>query len=159
MPDISDMSKSSEFTLGRHYSPFLQAAIALAVGVVLMIFGLILGGIGMEMSPRFPWMAAGAAIMLYAIFNSIISLFAKDPIKNWGQSFASFIGLIVGSGGLAWAFSGLSILEAGSFSWIFIVLVIGYLIFMSMVNVMKKIVEFAMREEWQHPRIRNKKRR
>ncbi|MCB0664086.1 MAG: hypothetical protein KDC24_15175 [Saprospiraceae bacterium] len=153
------MTKSPDFSLGKHYSPFLQAGVALGVGFILMIFGVMLKGAGIEMSPKFPWMAAGSAIMLFAIFNSIFSLFAQDPIKNWGQSFASFIGLMVIASLLAWAFSGLAIQDAGSFSWIFVVLAIGYLIFMSMVNVMKKIVEFAMREEWQHPRIRNKKRR
>ncbi|MEZ4930507.1 MAG: hypothetical protein R2788_00010, partial [Saprospiraceae bacterium] len=95
----------------------------------------------------------------FAIFNSIFSLFAKDPLKNWGQSFSSFIALLITTGLLAWAFSGNSIREAGSFTWIFMVLSIAYLIFMSMVNVMKQIVEFAMKEEWQHPRIRNKKRK
>jgi hypothetical protein len=153
------MANPTQFPLSKYYHPFWIAGIALGIGFVLMILGVILQGAGMEVSENFAWMAAGSAIMLFAIFNSIFSLFAKEPLKNWGQSFSSFIALLITTGLLAWAFSGNSIREAGSFTWIFMVLSIAYLIFMSMVNVMKQIVEFAMKEEWQHPRIRNKKRK
>ena len=46
--------------------------------------------------------------------------------------------------------------EAGSYRWIYIVVAIGYLVFLSLMAMLRKIVEFAQREEWNHPRIRRK---
>jgi MFS family permease len=143
----------------KSYHPVFQASIALTACLVVMVLGKFLTAAGMEFTPRFPWLAIGAFVMCYAIFNSIFSLSAKDPMKYWGQSVMSYLGLAFIGGAFAWLFSGLTLNEAGSFRWIFVVLSIGYLVFLSMVNLMKKIVEFAMREDWQHPRLRSRKRK
>ena len=71
----------------------------------------------------------------------------------------SFAVLVAGSGLVAWVLSGISLNEAGSYRWIFIVLAAVYIVFLSMMGFMKKIVEFAQKEEWNHPRIRNKQNR
>lgn len=39
-----------------------------------------------------------------------------------------------------------------TYRWIYIVVTFGFLVFLSMVNFMKKIVEFAEKEEWNQPR-------
>jgi uncharacterized membrane protein YtjA (UPF0391 family) len=70
----------------------------------------------------------------------------------------SFLLLAFTGAVLAYLFSGLAIGEAGSYQWIFIVVTICYLIFLTMVNLMKKIVDFAMKEEWNQPRIKNSRK-
>jgi hypothetical protein len=66
------------------------------------------------------------------------------------------MGLALGNGLLAWGFSSLTISEAGSYRWIYVVVTIGYLVFLSLIGVVRIIVEFAQREEWNQPRRRNR---
>jgi len=50
--------------------------------------------------------------------------------------------------------SGVAIGKAESYRWIFIVVSFGFLVFLSMINFMKKIVKFAEQEDWTQPRRR-----
>lgn len=154
------MSKTYHSIYERAFTPYLQAAV---------IFGgvLLFNGIGyllkisrlIEISERFPWMVAASFMLLYAMFNSIFSISTNNRASYWGASIYSFLGLAAASGFLAYLISGLAIKEAGSYWWIYIVVTVGYLVFVSMVGAMRNIVEFAQREEWNQPRFRQKKRR
>ena len=66
------------------------------------------------------------------------------------------MGLALTTGLFAWFVSSLSIGEAGSYKWIYFVVTIGYLVFLSMMGFMKNIVDFAQKEDWSHPRLRRK---
>lgn len=146
----------------KRFDPVLQAAITFGGVVVFIILSKIVRATGiMEVSDRFPWKTAAAFLLMFAIFNSIYSLTAKSILKYWGRSIYSFMGLAAASGLVAYWFSSLTISEAGSYRWIYVVVTFGYLVFLSMMAFMRRIVEFAQREEWHHPRIRRrgKKRR
>jgi len=106
---------------------------------------------------RWPWLTAASFLLFFALFNAIMSATSQNLMKYWGRSIYSFMGLAAGSGLLAWAFSGVPIGEAGSYKWIFFVITFGYLVFLSMIAFMKKIVEFAQKEEWTKPRLKNRK--
>ena len=80
-------------------------------------------------------------------------------MKYWGRSIYCYMGLAAVSGLFAYLTSSLSINEAGSYKWIFFVLTIGYLVFLSIMSLMRKVVEFAQKEEWHHPRIRQRKKK
>ncbi|MCB0641897.1 MAG: hypothetical protein KDC44_09670 [Phaeodactylibacter sp.] len=141
------------------YNPILQAAIIIAAALTIMILSKIVGATGLiDVAQSFPWTTAAALLFCFAIFNSIFSLSAKNVSQYWSRSISSFIGVAALNGGLAYLFSGLGIGEAGSYKWIYVVLMIGYLVFLSMMNMMKIIVEFAQKEEWNHPRIRRRKK-
>jgi drug/metabolite transporter (DMT)-like permease len=145
------------------YNPITQAAVALGA-VLLFILGaklVKLSGL-LYVPDRFPWMTAASFLLLFAMGNSIFSLSAKDMLKYWGRSIYSYLGLAAGSGVLAYFFSSMSMDEAGSYRWIYLVLTVGYLVFLGMMAFMRQIVDFAQREEWNHPRIRrgkNKRRK
>jgi len=144
--------------LYKAYNPILQAAMVFVAGFVVMLFSKILGWTGIfQTSQKFPWMTAAAFIFFFAIFNSITSLSAKNLNNYWFKSMASFAGLVICSGFLAYLFSSLSINEAGSYRWIFTVLTFGYLVFLSILGFMKRIVEFAEKEDWQAPKKRKKR--
>jgi FtsH-binding integral membrane protein len=80
-------------------------------------------------------------------------------LQYWSRSIYSFLGLALLAGGFAWLLSSLPLNEAGSYRWILIVVTVGYIIFLAMMTTMRRIVEFAQREEWNHPRIRNREQR
>ena len=55
----------------------------------------------------------------------------------------------------AWGFSGVPLNDAGSYRWIYIVVTVGFIVFLTMVNLMKIIVNYAEKEEWNEPRKRS----
>ena len=155
---MTDAQQSS--FLAKALNPIIQAALAL--GAVLVFIGVaklihLTGLLAVEQD--FPWMTAASFLLLFALFNSIFFLSSKNATRYWGRSMYSFMGLAVTSGLIAWGTSSLSISEAGSYWWIFIVVTVSYLVFLSMMNLMRKIVDFAQREEWTQPRIRNQHRK
>ncbi len=149
------METSKASFLYKAYNPFLQASLLFVAGFVVMLFSKILNWAGiLEAGPKFPWMTAAAFIFCYAIFNSITSLSAKDLNNYWLKSMGAFAVLTIASGFMAYLFSSLTLNEAGSYRWIFTVLTFGYLVFLSILGFIKRIVEFAEKEDWQRPKKR-----
>jgi len=146
------MAESSLFE--KNFDPLIQAGIALAGVLVIDVIAAVAGA-----GPRFSWLTATSFMLCFAVFNAVFSVSSKSMIKYWGRSIYAYMGLAAGAGLLAWTFSGMTIFEVGSYMWIYIVVTIGYLVFLSMVTVMRKVVEFAQREEWNKPKIRQRKRK
>jgi beta-lactamase regulating signal transducer with metallopeptidase domain len=144
-------TKSSHF-LDKTYNPIMQAGMTLIFALVLMlVLQLVKWSGAAVIGNRNFWIIAGTAILTFALFNSVLSLSTKDMNKYWVQSTASYAVLMVACGGLAYLFSAMTINQAGSFRWIFMVLTFGYLLFLSMMRFMRKIVQIAQKEDdsWQ----------
>jgi uncharacterized membrane protein YtjA (UPF0391 family) len=140
--------------------PLYQAGGSLAAAFLFMLVGsAVSAGTEDVVTSKWPWLCATSFLLFFAVFNAIMSATSKALMKYWGRSIYAFLGLAVISGLLAWGFSGLSIGEAGSYKWMFFVVTFVYLVFLSMVAFMKQIVEFAQKEEWSKPKLRQKKRR
>ena len=142
-------------------NPVYQAGL---VGGSILLCDLILlfaKSIGAAAEQRLPWTISLTFVLFFIILNVLSSLLSKDLDKYWTRSILSFVALALVAAGLAYLFSSQTMSEAGSYRWIFIVLTIGYLVFISIMGMARKIVEYAQREEWNHPRIRkkNKKRK
>jgi len=100
--------------------PLYQAAGSLvAVFITILLGAIVSSGTDDLVSNRWPWLCAASFLLFFALFNAIMSATSKNLMKYWGRSIYSFAGLAVGSGLLAWGFSGLSIGQAGSYKWIF----------------------------------------
>lgn len=152
------MSETSIFE--KKIDPIYQAGgVLVAVFISQAIGSAISAGTDDLVTNRWAWLCAASFLLFYALFNAIMSATSNNILKYWGRSLYSFIGLALGSGLLAWAFSGVPIGDAGSYKWIFFVVTFGYLVFMSMIAIMKNVVEFAQKEEWNKPKLRQKKRR
>jgi hypothetical protein len=132
--------------------------IFMAVAVFMVIAFLIKLVAPDYISGRFYWTIATAFMLFYAVFSSIASIASDNIMIFWGKAMYSYMALAVAAGGLAYFFSGISIFDAGSFSWLYTVITIVYVVFMTLVRSMKMIVEFAQKEEWTSPNLRNKKK-
>ncbi len=104
------------------------------------------------------WMMAGTVILFYALFSSVLSLSTTDMNKYWTRSTVVYVALVLMCSGLAYLFSAQTISEAGSFRWIFMVLTFGYLLFLSLVRFMRKIVHIAQQEDDKWTQRTDKKR-
>lgn len=138
-------------------NPFIQAAVLLGVIIVMNLFVILLRAFGVEIGQRFPWIIAASFVLFFAMGNSVMSIAVANLEKYWTRSILSFVGLVLLSSLSAYLFSSLSINDAGSFRWVFMVVTFGYLVFISAATFLKKVVEFAQKEEWNQPRLRRKK--
>lgn len=135
--------------------PPIQAAVVFAAALVIMGIGWILTASGIFTLDRlFAWSIGAAFMLFFAMMNSILSLRATSFVKYWGASMYSYLALALCTSMAAWGFSGIALREAGSYRWIYIVVTVGFMVFLSMVNFMKVIVRFAENEEWNQPRKR-----
>jgi hypothetical protein len=149
----------TESSFKKVQNPVVQAAVVFAAIIVVDICTKFCQAAGMNIEQRFPWTVTASFILFFAATNSVMSLLAKNAENYWSRSILSYIVLAVLAGLVAYLFSSLGINEAGSYKWIYIVLTTGYLVFISIIGLMKAIVEFAQREEWNQPRIRRKKKK
>ena len=153
------MQNSNKSIFEKVIDPVHQAILTFGGVLSFIILSKLINAIGLlSVSAKFPWMTAAAFLLLFAVFNSVYSLTSKSIVQYWGRSIYSFMGLAVASGLVAYLFSSMTISEAGSYRWIYVVVTFGYLVFLSLMAFLRKIVEFAQKEEWNHPRIRRNKR-
>jgi hypothetical protein len=131
------------------YSPMLQGAVILGLITLLMVLTKLLHLAQVtEIDGLTYWLIAGSGLLLYAIFNSVFSLAVTDDMnKYWSKSTGTYAGVMILSGGLAWLFSAMTIGEAATSRWIFMVVTFGYLLFLSMMRFMRKVIAIAKRED------------
>lgn len=140
--------QASDSIFEKDVNPLHQAGVAL---FFCLLFNLIWWGTRasglMEFKQNFPWQNILSFLLLYAVANSILSFPAKEVMKYYSGSIFGFMALASLGGGMAYLFSGLSMEEAGSIKWVYFVFTFGYLVFISIVQMMRKIIEMAQRQD------------
>jgi len=138
--------------------PVIQAAAVLGVSILFMLLTKLTSLTGAtEFKDVIPWTISASFLLFFVVLNSIYSLSSDDINKYWIRSIISYLCLAIVSGFLAYLFSSVAFNDAGTIRWIFYVLTFTYLVFLSILNFMKKIVAFAEREEWTAPKKRKRK--
>ncbi len=131
-----------------HIPPYIQV-----IGIITVMVIFIGGGVFMEnmgwsrKDPIFPWTVSASMLLLYSLFNCGFSLNSEDANKYWLQSLICYAVLAVSGGVVAYLFTGISIYDAKSVKWIYVVFTFGYLVFLSIVNTMRIIVRLAKKED------------
>lgn len=135
--------------------PPVQAGIAAGLLLLLAIVGFASEAAGGSLGDRFGYQLAATMLLMFGVTNALMSLTTDNVNRYWGKSFVSYL-LLAGLGLLvAYGLTGYWIADAGSYRWIYSVLTFGYLALLSIVSMIRGIVNFAEREEWSHPRKRN----
>ncbi len=147
------MDQANQSILTKAYNPVFQGALIFGASLTVMLFSKLFGGL-LGAGADFCWLTASAFMLFYAVGNSVFCLSAKDINKYWITSMLVFAGLTLLSGATAYALSGMTMEAAGGYKWLMIVVVFGYLVFLSIIGFMKRIVEFAEAEDWQAPKKR-----
>lgn len=139
-------------------NPLLQVAVILVLILLANAVAKMVQVFGFEVEQRLPWTISTTFILFFAVLNALMSLSSGNLEKYWGRSILAYLFLAGGAALMAWLFSSLSIDEAGPYRWIYIVLTFGYLFFLSLIGFIKKIVDYAQKEEWNNPKIRKHKK-
>lgn len=138
--------KDSFFTTS--HKPYYQAAVAFGIMLVLIVPSMLIKTMGlMDISIKFPWKMVGTFLLVYIIFNCLYSIGAKNKMIYWRDSIFSYAALF-GLGILLATFaSSTSIFELDSYYWIFIVITITYVVFLSLTNMLTRFMEYAEHEK------------
>ena len=142
------MEKLETSFFEKSFNPILQGAYIFGFALIIMLIAKVIQWINIaDIAGVAFWIIAGTAILLFAMFNSVLSLSTNDMNLYWTRSIPTYAALMVICATLAYLFSDMTIHEAGTFRWIFMVLTFGYLLFLSMMRFMRKIVNLAQRED------------
>jgi len=129
-------------------SPFIQGAVIFGVAFLIASAQKLGNMAGLIESDAIgAWIIFTSFILFFSIATSLMSLKAENMNKYWGRSIITFMAILILSGLIATLYSGLSIDEAGSFRWLFFVMTFGFLVFLSIVRLMKRIVDIAIKQD------------
>ena len=143
------MKLSIESFFNDKNAPLFQAGGLFLVIILGNILASIIEATGLkEFDDLFPWVISGAILLAFALMNTLIGLNSSSKMNvYYSKSVIGYIGLAFGASVLAKTFSSYSLGEAGSMWWIYVVITVGYLIFLGMMMLMKTIVTFAQEED------------
>ncbi len=135
----------------RKLHPLKQAAFALVAMLLIdLIYKSFSEGSESGSNPKIYWEITAALILFFAMMNAVFTIAYEDLNYYWKFSIPSFALVLFGGCGLAFLFSGMTMNEAGTFKWILMIFSFGYLILMTMVRSMIKIIKMAQREDTRH---------
>lgn len=128
--------------------PTYQAGVAIVLNV-LAVF-ILNSTIDVSANPAdgiILWEISFSILLGFMLFNSVFSIPYNNRMQYFRDSIFCFMAVAGVGGVLAHYLSGLSMDEAGHFRWLYIVFTFTYLIFISIVNLMRKIVDIAKRQD------------
>lgn len=92
------------------------------------------------------WLFGTALLLFYIILNSIFSFAAADKITYFRNSIFTYVACLVIVVGLNTLISGKDVFEVDSYSWIHLVISLVYLVFITIINLLRKIVDMAVNQ-------------
>lgn len=130
------------------HNPILQASLILGAALFIMLSGFIANSLNIaDVSIGFYWQTISSFMLLYAIFNSIISFAAKDLNQYWLRSILAYVGIVAIGSGCAYLITGKTVNEVDSYRWIFFIITFGFLSFLSITGFIKRILQAVEAEE------------
>ncbi|MFZ1703059.1 MAG: hypothetical protein WAT79_01870 [Saprospiraceae bacterium] len=144
------MTKSTKkmISLDKPVTPFHQAGFVFLIALLFMGMSTLFPmSPNVKTSVAMPWTIAAAMILFFALANSVMALFAKDGQKYWLYSIISYVLLFIALSLVAWWVSGVPMDEAKSIKWVLTVFTFGYLVLLSIVNLIKFIVWLAEKSD------------
>lgn len=142
---MADSNSPSLFE--RKLDPLIQAGVTLLLSCVVML--ITYGGVSQSEDGQMDkiWLVSSSFVLIYVIFNSILS-YGTDQVNRYvPRSVIGFVLLIVLSSVVAQMLSGIAIDDAGTYKWLFVVFTMCYMVFLVIVRMMRKIIDLAQEQD------------
>ena len=140
------MAQPVQSIFQREIHPFLQAAVAIGLNVIAVLAAKGVDS-GYAKDGVLYWEMSFSVLLGFMLFNSVFSIPYQKRTQYFRDSIFSFLALAAIGGLLAHYLSGVSMDGAGSFRWLYIVFTFTYLIFISIVNLMRKLMDIAKKQD------------
>lgn len=142
-------SKAESSKLARLFvKPLNQLVLVIGMMIVFTLFDLMMphNGNFFEATAG-TWIVTTAMILCFVILNTVVALRVEPIIPYWRNSVFCFVGLLLFGYGWSFLLTGKHIDEVGSFRWLWMVLTLVYMVFFAIARSMKRIVDFALRQD------------
>ncbi len=132
-------------------NPLGQATLIIIAVVVVQLMSLIIYG-STDTAGDAAWIIAGAFALFYGFFNAIFLLGADNPNSYISKSFTGYLLVLLFGAGIAYIISlQWPSQNSTSMRWIFMIVTFSYFIFITIVYFMRKIIEYAQRQDTELP--------
>jgi hypothetical protein len=129
------------------HRPFIQVAFLAALNLVAQFILMIIFSGGKEPGHFYHWVVSASILLLYAFFNAVYLLKTNELNIYLRDALYGFIVLLFGSFGIAMLLSDISDVDSRSIKWIFFTISFSYFIFLMIAYFMRRIIEYAQRQD------------
>ncbi|NNK89773.1 MAG: hypothetical protein HKO89_04130 [Saprospiraceae bacterium] len=129
-------------------SPLKQSVAGIVLVLLLsLILKLLISGNYISNNPTFYWEGSFSILLIYMVFTCLWSFSFSDKNKYIFHGIIGFVLLAAAGGYIAQIFSKYSMDEAGAFRMLYLIFTICYIIFLGIVNAMRKILELVKKQD------------
>ena len=130
------------------FQPLLHAAAFVVLGsVAMLVYFLIARAGGNTPDATVFWLISGALLLLFALLNCATSIGSDKLILHVQKAFLAYGLAMVGLGGAAWLFSGVSIFEAESFRSIYMMLLVAQMTLLAIALFIRSVFAWLIDDE------------
>ena len=130
------------------FNPMYQGLLVIALYAFLLGFIMLLKMFKwVNFQPLDYWKYATSMILFYVMLCCVFCFSTKDKIIYYRNSIFTYLILLILFSLISQFQSGLSIFEAESYSWILTVFSIIFVVMLTIINLVRKIVEVAIKQD------------
>lgn len=137
----------SQSLFSKQVQPRTQALLAFSGILVFSLIGSAFDFENEKLTEQFPWVISAAFMLVFALFNSILWIPSQNSSSYLSQSVICYIALAFAAGLLAYAITGIAPQDAGSIKAIFLILTMGYIVFLAIMGTIKQLIVFFNNEQ------------
>jgi hypothetical protein len=142
------MNEKNQSVFSRSLKPWYQGAIILFLYFLIVIILKVLHYINwVPINPMDYWKYATSLILFYIMLNCTFSITTKQKMIYYRNSIISYAVLLLLLSVLCRWLSGYSLQNAETYSWIWMVFSFIFLVMLTIINLSRKIVEIAMKQD------------
>jgi hypothetical protein len=132
----------------KQFKPYYQALFVLLIYIIiLLIVGLLKYLDWITFTSIDYWKYATAVVLFFIMVNCVYCFPAKEKMIYYRDSILTYTLVLIVFSIASKFFSGMNISEAESYSWIWMVFSIIYIVLITIINLLRKIVEVAIKQD------------
>ncbi len=130
-----------------HISPHKQGLLVLGLFGITLLYLFLTISKEQEHPDLRSYLYAGSYLLFYIIMNSFFSFGANDRIAYYRNSIFTYIFLLIAFVVTCQLISKVHLHDAKSYSWLFYVFSLVYIVFMTIISLIRKIVDIAVNQD------------
>ena len=130
--------------------PLHQAAMLIISCLLVQLIALVVAVSLPSLSFGSPWIISGAFTLFYAFLNALLLLNTEQMNRYFSHSFYGYFLVLFLGAGMAYVFALANPASAESMRFIYGIITFSYFIFLTIVFFMRKIIEYAQRQDTEH---------
>ncbi len=132
--------------ISRHIRDPIAQAVLILVSCLMMQLLFLVIQVFRKGEDSSAWMITGAFTLFYAFVSAILMLRKEKHPGYFARSIYGFFIALIGCGLIGYVFSGYNLNWSASLKWIYFSITLAYLVFITIAQLVNKIIEYAQEE-------------